>query len=254
MAESKLKIDVRREKILAALRENCKVSVSELSRELGATPVTIRNDLSALERDGYLTRVSGGAVILSRDREVRPEVANLAEKQAIAKAVAAMIRPGDTLFINSGTTAQAVTAELKKKRNLNVVTNCVAVAIELSAVPAFRVILLGGELNPQYGFTYGGDAQEQLGRYSADWAILAADGISAMGGVTTYHAEEAIIDRLMISAAKRTIIAADHTKLGRAGFSRVAGISDRICLVTDKLGESQESVSLREAGAQVIFA
>ena len=254
MGESKLKIDVRREKILAELREKSKVSVSALSRALGATPVTIRNDLSALERDGYLTRVSGGAVILSRESEPRAEVTNLTEKQAIARAVASMIHPGDTLFINSGTTTQEVAAELKKLKSLNVVTNCVAVGMQLSSIPTFRVILLGGELNPQYGFIYGGDAQDQLSRYTADWAVLAVDGISAGGGVTTYHAEEAIIDRIMLSAAKRTIIAADHTKIGRAGFTRVSEISDKICLVTDSIGEGQESAALREAGADIIFA
>ncbi len=249
-----MKIDVRRDKILDMLKAEGKVSVSELSRVLGATPVTIRSDLTALEREGRITRVSGGAVLPQQTAAHSAEIVHLAEKQKIAKSVAAMLHDGDTLFINSGTTSLEIAKELRSLRNLNIVTNSLAVASELGDVNSFRVFLLGGEINTVYGFTYGGDAQEQLGRYQADWAILSVDGISGGGGITTYHAEEGIIDRMMIAGAKQTLIAADCSKIGRTGFSRVTEVSDRMKLLTDRAEEGEELALLREKGLGIIFA
>lgn len=256
MAQSNLKIDIRREQILDTLRRDGKVYVADLSKVLGATPVTIRNDLTALERDGYLVRMAGGAVSASLGVKITADdsVAKLKErydeKKAIAKAVAEMLSDGDTLFINSGSTTQCVAAELKIRRNLSIVTNSLAVASTLGSVPTFRVILLGGEIISKYGFTCGGDAQEQLERYKADWAILSVDSVS-VGGITTYHAEEAIIDRMMISGAGRTLITADSSKLGHAGFTRVYECSNGIELVTDGGAKSEDIAEIEALGVTV---
>lgn len=254
MADRKLKIDIRRNQILQLLRKEGRVSVAELSQVLGATEVTIRNDLTALEQDGLLLRVQGGA-ILSQSQPIsaldKQEITCLPQKRAIANAVADMIRDGDTLFINSGTTTACVAQALQIRKNLKVVTNSIAVANALSDVATLRVTLLGGEFNARYGFTYGGAAQEQLGQYQANWAILSVDGISAAGGLTTYHGEEAILDRMMMGGAARTLIVADGTKLGRAGFSRVCDCVPGITLVTEK-NQGLEG-QLAESGLQIIL-
>ena len=127
MASEKLKIDARRRRILEILSAEGQVRVADLSARLAATPVTIRSDLDALERDGFLERIQGGAVqtvknyynldFLQRKQE------GGAVKKHLAAAVADMIRDGDTLFINSGTTTYFVAMELKKRKNLNIVTN-----------------------------------------------------------------------------------------------------------------------------------
>ncbi len=257
MAESRLKIDIRREKILSELRRNGKVLVSELSRTLGVTAVTVRNDLQALERDGYVIRMNGGAVYSSRNIE-KPgipdstPISQAHQKEEIAVAISSMISDGDTLFINSGTTTELVAAELKKRNNLNIVTNSINVATLLGNVSSFRVILLGGEVNTKYKFTYGGDAQEQLSHYQADWAIMAIDGIGVKRGITTYHAEEAIIDRMMMKGAARVLIAADHTKIGRAGFMRVCDPSGNLTLVTNRATPTAELAELYEQGIDIV--
>lgn len=242
MADSKLKIDIRRDRILELLRQSGKVQVSELSKELGATPVTIRNDLDSLERDGYLVRIQGGALLRARSVDSwngpDQEMVCQAEKRAIARAVAAQIPDGSTLFINSGTTTHCIAEELKECRNINVVTNSLAVAMELGKQPLIHVLLLGGEINAQYGFTYGTDAEAQLHRYQAGWAILSVDGVSARGGVTSFHAEETPIDRMMIERSKHIIIAADHTKINRTGFTRICDIGPEVSLLADQNGTS----------------
>lgn len=256
MATSNLKIDIRRNKILDKLRRDGKVYVSELSELLGATPVTIRTDLAALENEGHLIRMSGGAVPAQASNDALGELAaniktNYEEKRAIALSVAKFLNDGDTLFINSGSTTRIIAEELKLRKNLNIVTNSLAVATVLGDVPSFGVILLGGEINAQYGFTYGGDAQEQLGKYQADWAILSVDSICAQSGITTFHAEEAIIDRLMIGCAKKTLIAADHTKIGKAGFSRVCECKAPIQLITNVNAPENDLNDIAETGVAV---
>lgn len=254
MAESKLKIDVRRNKILEQLRSEGKVSVSRLAADLGATPVTIRNDLTALERDGYLVRMQGGAVISHRlENHFAADTADEAflQKQALAEEVAKMIADGETLFFNSGTTTLHIARALKGKKHLNIVTNSLSIAMELGNIPTFHVLLLGGEINASYGFTAGGDTQEQLSKYRADWAILSVDSVSAQGGVTTCHPEEAIIDRLMMANARKRLIAATGSKIGRAGFSRICDSDESILLVTDSTSEKEALLQLQERGVQV---
>lgn len=254
MADGRLKIDIRRKKILEQLNRAGKVSVAELSAMLDVTPVTIRNDLTELEREGCLLRVQGGAVqviVTGEGRSVgghTSQSAHTEQKAAIARNIARMVCDGDTLFLNSGTTCEYVADALRIRKNLNIVTNALKVAMKLGDIPTFRVLLVGGEINAQYGFTHGGDAQEQLGKYQADWAILSVDGVSAKGGVTTHHAEEAIIDRIMSAGAKKTIIAADGSKIGRAGFSRVTPCTPELILVTDSSadGEALEALHQQE--------
>ena len=259
MAGNKLKIDIRRNKILEQLRADGKVSVAKLSAELGATQVTIRNDLDSLERDGYLVRIQGGAVCVPKNEHEDAlvkvsEITNLREKRAIAKTVATMIRDGDTLFINSGTTSWCVADALHMRKNLNVVTNSLAIATRLGLIPSFRVSLLGGDINARYGFTSGGNAHEQLGRYRADWAILSVEGISEKGGITTYHAEESVLDRMMMAGAGRVVVAADHSKLGKVGFARVCECSEHLHLVTDSHAPADQLDTLKAAGIHLVMA
>lgn len=257
MGESKLKIDIRREKIMEMLRKDGRVLVSRLSEELGATPVTIRSDLAVLEQNGQLLRTQGGALLPNwiaqggSDPAV-PKLERAEEKQAIAAAAVKLIRNGETLFINSGTTAHCVAKALKDHQNLNVVTNSLDVAMEMGRTAHFHTLLLGGEVNAHYGFTSGCDAQEQLRRYQADWAVLSVDGISAQNGITTYHAEEAALNRMLIKHAKQTLIVADHTKIGRPGFTYICDIGPGMCLVTDSKASQPDIEELKAKEIDVI--
>lgn len=254
--DTKRKIDVRRSKILELLHTHGRISVNRLSQLLKVTQVTIRNDLTCLEQEGKLLRCQGAAMLLPEPTAAptETEVPNEPQKHAIGAMVARLIRDSDTLFINSGTTSECIAMALRVRKNLNVVTNSLKVATILGAIPTFRVLLVGGEINARDGFTHGGDAQEQLSKYQADWAILSVDGISARGGVTTHHAEEAVIDRMMVSAAKRPVIAADSSKLGRAGFSRVCECKEGLTLVTNQNADEEAARQLRESGVEVICA
>jgi len=250
-----LKIDVRRKKILEILRRDGQVRVSQLSDVLGTTVVTIRNDLDALEQDGYLERTQGGAIQTMKNyynlEFQRRKQEHMEMKKAIAAACAARVRDGDTLFINSGTTTYFTAVELKQRKNLNVVTNSISVAVELGGLPTFRVILLGGDISAQYSFTYGEDVKEQIARYRANWAILSVDGVNPGTGVTTYHAEESVIDRIMMERATQAIIVADSTKLGRESFSRISVLTSGTVLISDHAADPILVERIAKEGVEV---
>lgn len=255
MPRNAIKLNRRRAAILEKLETDRLVSVTALAEEMGVTVVTIRSDLDAMEQEGLLRRVSGGAVpVLSNKNAPSRNAQNTAEKQKIACAVAAQIKDGDVLFINSGTTTHAVALALKHKKNLNIVTNSIAVALELGSIPTFRVILLGGEINSNFAFTYGVSAQEQLDIYRVDCAILTLDGISTAEGLTTYHPEEILINSMMMQRAKKVIIVADHSKIGRAGFTCFGQAGKDICLVTDGGADPDVLNALQNAGVSITIA
>ena len=160
---------------------------------------------------------------------------------------------GDTLLINSGTTTLLIAAELKKRNSLNIVTNSMAVAVDLASCPTFRVLLLGGEVNAQYSFSYGNTALEQLSRYKADKAILSIDGIHSQAGITTYHAEESPICRMMMERSHETIVAADFSKFGFESFSNIADIQSADYYVTNKTADPGTVASIKEFGKKEIF-
>lgn len=256
--DHELKIDFRRQRILELLAQEGQVKVIQLSELFHTTPVTIRSDLAALEKDGYLKRVTGGAVQTVRnfytmDAQQRKNY-NSEAKAAVAKAAAELIDDGDTLLINSGTTTLLIAAELKKRNSLNIVTNSMAVAVELASCPTFRVLLLGGEVNAQYSFSYGNTALEQMSRYKADKAILSIDGIHSQAGITTYHAEESPICRMMMERSHETIVAADFSKFGFESFSNIADIQSADYYVTNKTADPGTVASIKKLGKKVIFS
>ncbi|MDD3519688.1 MAG: DeoR/GlpR family DNA-binding transcription regulator [Actinomycetota bacterium] len=256
--KSGLKIDERRKRILEILRRDGQVRVSELSNLLGATVVTIRSDLDVLEQEGFLERTQGGAIqtvknFYNLDFQNRKHE-NMYLKKAIASAVSSLVKDGETLLINSGTTTYYTAVELKKHKNLNIVTNSISVAVELGMHPSFRVILLGGDINAQYSFTYGKDAQEQLIRYKADKAILSVDGICKDIGLTTYHAEEAVINNTMIERSRETIIVADSSKFNHESFAFVTLLDKVNYWVTDTSINKESKKEIEELGIKVIFS
>lgn len=250
-----LNIEDRRNKILEILNQEGKVKVLDLSNLFEISGATIRTDLSDLENAGLLERVHGGAISTSKayfnmtflDRAKTNET----EKRKIAAAAASLVVDGDTVMINSGTTTLFVAQELKNIKNLTIVTNSISIAQETGNCKNINVILLGGNLNPQYQFTYGDDTISQLKKYKADKLILSVDGICFQEGITTYHHLEAEVNRQMIARVNKTIIVADYTKIGRTNFAFIDTISSTDILITNKNANQQEINDMIQSGIEV---
>ena len=246
-------VERRRAQILKMIREQESVKVDDLAELFQISAMSVRRDLQYLEDRNHITRFYGGArANAEQPAPVNGCAANY--RKLLSRYAASKVESGDTIFINSGTTMEVVAAILRSHKNLNVVTNSIKIAMELGSVPTLRVILLGGEINTQYGFTYGSDAQSQLAHYQADWALLTLNGISAEGGMTTYHAEEATLNCMMINQAKHTLVAADHSKVGHAGFFRFGEVAEGLELVTDNKANRQVVAELEAKGLKVSFA
>ena len=247
----------RKEKILELLKKNDLVRVSSLSRLFGVSEVTVRAYLEDLEKKGFLSRVHGGAVnsykpYYSMNLNQRLET-NQSEKVCIARQVAELIRPNDTVMLNSGTTTLLVFRHFPAEYHLSIVTNSISIAMEASGNPNYNVILVGGSVNTRYQFTYGHEAVEQISRYHADKLILSVDRIDTQRGLSTYYDKEAAVDVAMIEHSDCRIIAADRTKFGQSAFAKISDLSIADYIVTDSPLERELCERLSARGARVLM-
>lgn len=253
-----LTTDERREDIIALIRSAGKVKVSELSARYGISEVSIRRDLYQLELEGHLSRVHGGAVssgklYVNMDLQERHKT-NSVSKKRLAKAVAELIEDNDTVMMNSGTTLSYVLQAIQGRRGVTIVTNSIPNAMDAALFSSFHVILLGGEFDSKYQFTYGEDAQAGLDNYHATKCIISVDGISAEAGLSLYYSHEASLVRKMIERSGELIVAADGSKIGRSAFAKITDISAVNVLVTSADPSEEELGAIEKAGVRVIRA
>ena len=251
------KVKERFDIILKKIEREGVVRVSDLSKELDISVVTIRHDLMVLEREGLLIRFNGGArpAAVSQFADfTQRKLLNRDKKIKIAAEASKLVHDGDTLFINSGSSTYYFAQQLKSHKNLSIVTNSLYVAEELGQIPTFRVILLGGNINAQFAFTSGDDTVAQLNRYCADQAFLSVDGICLDGRITTYHSDEAAVCRMMMERAGTTVVTADYSKIGKEGLTYLSDVQQMNTLLTDAQADERVIEHLREAGVRVILA
>ena len=256
----KINTKERRDKIKDIIEKEEEVRVPQLADFFGTSQATIRTDLKEMERAKLLQRTHGGAISIGSayksyyDTTLKERMnINKEEKQKIAQAGANLVQDGDTIIIDSGTTSIYLARELSQKKNLTIVTNAVLVAQELFYNPSIKVILLGGNVEPGNQFTYGNDTVTQLQKYRANKYLMSIDGISVEHGLTTYHHQELELSRLMIERSNEVIIVADHSKIGKEGFSNITDISCVDVIITDKYDSSKpELEAIREKGIVVI--
>ncbi len=247
--------EARREEIINIIRELGRVKVSDLSEKYGISEVSIRKDLELLEAEGHLSRVHGGAVALNKlyvnmDLNERYRTNALA-KRKLADYAAKFIEDNDTIMMNAGTTLTYVLRAIRNKKNITIVTNSVQNATEAALYSDFNVILLGGELDSKYQFTYGEDAINQLENYHANKCILSVDGISASAGLTLYYSNEASLAKKMIESSGTVIVTADSTKIGKNVFAKITDASKIDILVTNHTENKAELERLKKLAIKI---
>ena len=211
----------RRARIVYALRAQSAVRVSSLSEDLGVSDITIRRDLALLEREGILARTYGGAVIrrhmTDEPRWAESVVTQAEQKARIAAAAAAMIEPGDTVFLGSGTTAAQMLRFVAPDLEARVVTHSLGAAAEAKGL-RLELIFLGGLYRAQLNAVEGSWPLEMLGHFHADKAFLGADGLDSSAGLTTPSMAVAGIELAMVRRTRgEVVVLADHTKIGLVG-------------------------------------
>jgi DeoR family transcriptional regulator of aga operon len=252
---------VRRDLIAAELAQHRFMSVEAIAARFKCSPATARRDLQALAAEGRIRRSRGGALASTNDlsaREAAPGASDhdplLEAKRRIGQAVAAMIKDGDTIGVGGGTTALEV-ARCLRGRRIGVITNSIDAALELASLPGPHIVLVGGLLDYAYGReTVGPLAEAMLEQLTMDTLILGVNGISAEAGATVFAEFDAQLLRVMCRRARRVIIVADHSKIGRTSLVTFLPIGGIHTFVTDRAAESAALAAFRAAGVQVVEA
>lgn len=248
----------RRGDLLKVAKERGAITVTEGASQFAVSADTIRRDLDYLAERGLLKRTHGGAVPL--DDVIVPDlpvtqrlVSRAAEKGRIAREAASLIVDGETLLVYGGSTTRAFVGELGARRNLTIVTNDLGIAGAMTSDNARSIYLLGGQVLIHAQITLGTVGFPQAGPISADTAVLGVGGISARGLSTTIF-EEAAMMAAMVDAARRVIVLADATKLGRSVFAHIVPLNKIDVLVTDAKPSPQLAAALNESGVKVVIA
>ena len=245
----------RRREILDLLQSEGRVLVGELSRRFRTSLITIRKDLQVLHHMGQLERTHGGALPVKTgalyDRTLQEkERLHRREKLRIATADAGMIRQGQVVILDSGTTTTAIAKACRHFKNLTIITNATNVAEELAGT-AVEVILTGGTLRKNSFSLVGPLAEESLHRLSADLLFLAVDGFDVRYGLTTPNLLEARVNRAMAEAARRTIVVCDSSKFGHRSLSLILPTSAVHETITDRNISKKDLKALRAAHVSV---
>jgi len=256
---STLETQARRDRILALLRQNGQVRVADLAKTLGVSQVTVRADLEALEREGRLRRLRGGAVLWETRRfELPLEVTrtlHAKEKEAIGKRAAALVRDGDVVILDVGSTttemAKALSPGLK---DVVVITSALNIALLLEGHPGISVIVTGGRLRPLQHSLVNPFGTLLLEELNADKAFLGCNGVHPERGFTNTNLEEAEIKKAMVRAAREVYFLADHSKLLQVATAKIAPLSAAKALITDRKAGKEVLEALEKAGLAVEVA
>lgn len=248
----------RRESIKNMLERTGFVNVRELVSKFEVSSETIRRDLEAMEKNGILKRVHGGAVKIRQESSETVyqtrQACHILEKQAIAKVAAAMIHDGDTVIITPGTTALEVAKLLKNRSRLNVITNSLPISMELANCPGIGIVLLGGIVRGEDFSTTGVIAIENLSVFNANKLIIGIGGITPYHGITDYRMDESALLRTYINRVSCVIGIADHSKFGVVSVYNIRPANRLDHLITDSGTPEEIRQQYREMGIQVHIA
>jgi DeoR/GlpR family transcriptional regulator of sugar metabolism len=230
----------RRQQLIAdEIRRHGAVRVSELTALLGVSDMTIRRDLDVLAASGLVEKVHGGATALDRLSADEPGFEakshrQLDEKEAIARAAAELIEPGQAIGLTAGTTTWRLAHHITSVPDLTVVTNSIQVAdvLHREQRPDLTVVLTGGVRTPSEALV-GPIAVSTVRSLHIDVLFMGVHGMTDDAGFTTPNLLEAETDQALISSAERVVVAADHTKWGVRGLSRIARLDQAHVLVSD---------------------
>lgn len=255
--EKKPKAKERREIILQKLNIQKEVSIGELSEELCTSVVTIRKDLEAMEQAGLLERIHGGAVLdynaAQNQGFAEKLLRNRPQKLKLASYIGGMIKKGDSILLNSGTTPYYIAQELKRYSDLVIITNSFQVLNEIGNNKNLTTIFLGGQYDPDTQLTHGEDVIAQLKKYTVNKAFISVDGISVDQGATTYSPIARETHRQMLRCANEKYLVADDSKLDRTALVHIADLQEFDAIITNKNPKSEAYIeTLLRHGIRVI--
>jgi DeoR family glycerol-3-phosphate regulon repressor len=247
----------RQAQIVGVLKQRGFVTNEVLAQRFGVTVQTIRRDLAQLEDLGHVSRFHGGAGLPSSVENIAysdRKVMNLNVKRRIARLVARHIPHRSSLFINIGTTTEAVARELLEHEDLRCITNNLHVALQLAANPSSQIVIAGGTVRNRDGGVVGQAANEMIAQFRVDYAIIGISGIDDDGTLLDYDYDEVRAAQTIVRNARRVFLVADHTKFSRRPMVRAGSITQASALFTDQPVPEPIRSLLDEHGVEVHVA
>lgn len=249
----------RRQELINAVRTRGRLEVARAASELGVSTETIRKDLVALESQGLLKRVHGGALQVSSmtfEPDVVNRTQNLKEKGRIAKRAIEEVPEGGAIFIDAGSTTQVFAELLEGRAGLHVFTNSLTVARILAGKPLIICHTLGGRVRPKTFAEVGAWTQLVLddSHFHFDVAFVGTNAISFSRGLCTPDPEEAAVKRGMIVNSERVVLLADHTKFGQNSLVKYADLTQINLVITGVEIQDEHVMALTDAGVETRLA
>ena len=247
----------RRKQIIHLIESNYSVLVPELSKRFSVTEETIRRDLEKLEKENLLKRTHGGAVLKESTTDDLPfslrKITDIDKKKQIGALGAELVNDGDTILLDSSSTALQIAGFLKSKKDITVITNSINVVLELSAVKDIQIISTGGILRQYSASFVGAWAQQMVSNYNVDKAFLSCKGIDIAKGITESNELEAEVKKIMVESSQQTILAVDSTKFDQISFVKLLPFSAVHTLITDAKPSDQWLQHLAAHHIEVIY-
>ena len=241
----------RQRAILETLDRDGRVLVVDLAKHFQTSAVTIRKDLGVLHAKGRIQRTHGGALRVLEDPALQgKEKLHRKEKLQIAAAAARMVKAGQVVILDSGTTTTAIARAMRNLQNVTIITNAVNIAVELSGFN-LDVILTGGNLRKNAFSLVGPIAEGALRRLSADVLFLGVDGFDVEYGLTTPNLLEAKVNRTMMDVAKVVVAVCDSSKFGKRSLSLIDRPSAIRHVITDRGISKADLNALKQSGIEV---
>lgn len=228
--------DDRYQVILELVAARGRVSIAELTRQLKVSEMTIRRDLAALDAEGAIRRVHGGAMPVASGSYEPPFAAraklNPAAKRDIAILTSTLINDGETVILDAGTTGAAIAKELMN-RDITVCTPSLRIADILSGSTSVRLMVTGGIVRPGERSLIGPPALRLFEDHRFDVYVMTVSGVHIAAGMTEWNLDDAAVKRAALAAANRCIVACDASKFGKTAFGRICQVDQADVIVTD---------------------
>ncbi len=250
-------VENRRVKVGEIIVSEEEVKISDLSRLLHTSEISIRRDLIELEKVGLLRRTRGGAtatIKLVQEQSFREKVnKNLEKKQRIAREAVKMIQKQDTIILDSGTTVLQIAPIIKDYQELTVVTHSLPVVEELKVCSRINLTLVGGIYNPNDQSLMGPLTVKNISQFYVKKCFVGVDGLSISRGLTTTTILKAEVVQAIIKVSRQVIVVADSSKIGQVGFTSIAPLTKIDKLITDRASSASFIQELRHKGIEVIL-
>ena len=251
-------LEERRRAILDRIKEAGRISVNELSKAFGVSPVTIRTDLNILAEENLITRTHGGAVpftTLPREISLAYRMQRqTVEKEQIGKKAAELIQNGDSIFVDSSSTALTIVKHLRDRTGLTLITNGIAAASELTDTRDINIVMPGGQFRHEMASLVGIDGLEILKTYNISKGFFGAYGISLEAGLTDISPEEARIKKAIVDMCGEVICVLDATKwkkTGAASFASIEQIDQVITCARQEQASSSFITEIKNKGVKI---